>query len=325
MRRRAFVSLLGGAHALLPLVTSAQQRSMPVIGYLTATSVVPTLLDDFRKGLAEQGYVEGRNVTIEFRAAEGKYERLPAMAEELVARRVDVLVTGGGNIAAQAAKAATRIIPIVFLGGRDPVAGMLVDTLARPGANITGVAQLNTALETKRLDLLHQLVPNASTVAFLQNPNYPQPAETRNVQEAARNLGVKLLMVEARNEEELLKAFATMSREPTRGLLVNTDPYFFVQRDLIVALSARHNLPTMYFFREFASVGGLASYGTSLADAYRQLGIYAGKVLGGSKPADLPVTQQSEKIELVINMKTARKLGISVSPSLLARADEVIE
>ena len=298
---------------------------MPVIGYLTATSAIPAFLDDFRKGLAEQGYVEGRNVTIEVRAAEGKYDRLPAMATELVARPVDVLVTGGGNIAAQAAKAATGTVPIVFLGGRDPVAGKLVDSLARPGANITGVAQLNTATETKRLELLREFVPNASTIAFLQNPNYPQQDVARNVEQAARDLGVKLLMVGASNEGDLLNAFATVSRERADALLVNTDPYFFVQRDLIVALSARHGLPTMYFFREFVLAGGLVSYGTNLAEAYRQLGIYAGKVLGGTKPADLPVTQQSQKIELVINMKTTNTLGLTVPPSLLARADEVIE
>src|SRR5512143_468154 len=251
MRRRAFISLLGSAPPAWPLATSAQQRNMPVIGYLTATSVVPALLDNFRKGLAEQGYVEGRNVTIEFRAAEGKYDRLPAMAAELVARRVDVLVTGGGNIAAQAAKAATGTVPIVFLGGRDPIAGKLVDSLARPGANITGVAQLNTALETKRLELLREFVPNASMIAFLQNPNYPQQDVARNVEQAARSLGAKLLMVGASNEDDLLNAFATVSRERADALLANADPYFFVQRDLIIALSARHRLPTMYFFREF--------------------------------------------------------------------------
>ena len=325
MRRRAFISLLGSAPAAWPLATSAQQRNMPVIGYLTATSVVPALLVDFRKGLAEQGYVEGRNVTIEFRAAEGKYDRLPAMAAELVARRVDVLVTGGGNVAALAAQAATGIVPIVFLGGGDPVAGRLVDSLARPGANVTGVAQLNTAGETKRLQLLHEFVPNASTIAFLQNPNYRQDDVAQNVEEAARSLGVKLLMVRASNEHDLLNAFATVSRERAGGLLAGTDPYFFVQRDLIVALSAHHRLPTIYFFREFVLAGGLVSYGTDLADAYRQLGVYAGKVLGGTKPANLPVTQQSEKIELVINMKTARTLGLTIPPSILARADDVIE
>ena len=324
MKRRILLASMTAA-ALSPGSVWAQQKAVPVIGYLTATSLVPALLDKFRKGLAEQGYVEGRNVTIEFRAAEGKYDRLPAMAAELVGRRVDVLVTAGGNVAAHAAKAATGIVPIVFLGGGDPVAGRLVDSLARPGANITGVAQLNTASETKRLELLHEFVPNASTIAFLQNPNYRQDDVAQNVEEAARSLGVKLLTVRASNEYDLLNAFATVSRERAGGLLAGTDPYFFVQRDLIVALSAHHRIPTIYFFREFVLAGGLVSYGTDLADAYRQLGVYAGKVLGGTKPANLPVTQQSEKIELVINTKTAKALGLTVPPSLLARADEVIE
>jgi putative tryptophan/tyrosine transport system substrate-binding protein len=289
MRRRAFISLLG-APAAWPLVTTAQQRKLPVIGYLTATSVVPSLLDDFRKGLAEQGYVEGRNVRIEFRAAEGKYDRLSTMAAELIDLRVDVLVTGGGNIAAQAGKAATANVPIVFLVGGDPVAGGLVDSLARPGANITGVAQLTLASEPKRLELLHELVPNASTIAFLQNSNYRQQNVAESVEEAARILGIKLVMVGAGNEPDLLEAIATVLRERAGGLLVSTDPYFFVQRDLMVELSARNRIPTMYFFREFVQAGGLVSYGTNLADGYRHLGIYAGKILGGTKPADLPVT-----------------------------------
>src|SRR5258708_3182143 len=219
MRRRAFISLLGSAPAAWPLATTAQQRNLPVIGYLTATSVVPALLDEFRKGLDEQGYVEGRNVRIEFRAAEGKYNRLPAMAAELVALRADVLVTGGGNIAAQVGKAATGNVPIVFLVGGDPVAGGLVDSLARPGANMTGVAQLTLASEAKRLQLLHEFVPNASTIAFLQNSNYRQQNVAESVEEAARNLGVKLLMVGASNEPELLDAFATVLRERAGGLL----------------------------------------------------------------------------------------------------------
>ena len=247
------------------------------------------------------------------------------MAAELIDLREDVLVTGGGNIAAQAGKAATANVPIVFLVGGDPVAGGLVDSLARPGANITGVAQLTLASEPKRLELLHELVPNASTIAFLQNSNYRQQNVAESVEEAARILGIKLVMVGAGNEPDLLEAIATVLRERAGGLLVSTDPYFFVQRDLMVELSARHRIPTMYFFREFVQVGGLVSYGTNLADGYRHLGIYAGKILGGTKPADLPVTQQSEKIELVINMKTATALDLAIPPSILARADEVIE
>jgi putative ABC transport system substrate-binding protein len=299
---------------------------MPVLGYLTASALVPALIDEFRKGLAQQGYAEGQNLAIEFRAAEGEYDRLPALAAELVGRRVSVIVAFGGTMSAEAAKAATSVIPIVSLYGGDPVAEGLIDSFAHPGRNLTGVAQLLIVSDEKRLQLLHELVPTVAAIGYLENPKLPR-AEliTRRIEDAARTIGVKLFVFKASDDSELATAFSIMSQEGIGALLLGADAYFFVRREKIVSLSAHYKVPTMYFLREFVAAGGLISYATSLADAYRQIGIYAGRVLNGERPADLPVLQQSEKIELVINLKTAEALGLTVPPLILARADEVIE
>jgi putative ABC transport system substrate-binding protein len=325
MRRRSFIILFTGA-ASWPIATLAQQKTMPVIGFLTATMLIPTLIDEFRKGLAQQGYAEGQNLAIEFRAAEGEYDRVPVLASELVERRVNVIVAAGGTLSARAAKTATRIIPIVALVGSDPVASGLVDGFAHPGGNLTGVAQLSIESNDKRLQLLHELVPTAATIGYLENPKLRgAEAITRRVEDAARTVQIKLSVFKASNDTELATTFLTMSEEGTGALLLSSDPYFFFRREKIASLSAQYKVPTMYFLREFVAAGGLISYGTSLADAYRQIGIYAGRVLNGERPADLPVIQQSAKFELVINLKTAEALGLKVPQSILARADEVFE
>jgi putative ABC transport system substrate-binding protein len=305
---------------------AAQQRAMPVIGYLNSIRPIPALLDEFRNGLAENGYREGQNVVIEYRWAEGRYDRLPALAADLVRRGVDVIVAAGGTPPGQAARAATDTIPIVILSGTDPVAAGLVDSLSHPGGNVTGVAQLVSESDTKRLELLHELVPAAGTIAYLENPTFPTArAREENIAAQARALGVKLSVIKATTDREFGAAFATISQARIGALLIGPDPFFFAQQDQLVALSARNSVPTMYFFREFVAAGGLISYGTRLAEGYRQVGVYAGRILKGAKPADLPIAQQSEKIELVINLKTAKSLGLAVPTSLLARADEIIE
>jgi putative ABC transport system substrate-binding protein len=324
MRRRELLFLVGAITAARPL--RAQQTTMPVIGFLTSIAASSSYLDDLRQGLAEEGYVEGRNVRIEPRGAEGQYDRLPALAAELVARPVDVIVASGGTVSLRAAKAATDRIPIVALIGADPVAFGLVDSLARPGGNVTGVAQLVVEAEGKRLQLLHELVPAAATIAYLENPNLPNiQAVVRIVEAAARDLGVGVSILQASTESDLAPAFAAASQQRVPALLVGSDPFFFSRRRDLVGLAAQHRVPTMYFFREFVTAGGLISYGTSLAEGFRQVGRYAGRILKGAKPADLPIAQQSEKIELIINLETAKALSLPIPPAILARADDVVE
>jgi putative tryptophan/tyrosine transport system substrate-binding protein len=326
MRRRHFITMLGGA-ATWPLAARAQQPAMPVIGFLSSRSPGESkhLVDAYRAGLQTLGYVEGQNVAIHFRWAEGKYDRLPAMAAELVRENVTVLATLGGEPSALAAKAATSTIPIVFSLGGDPVKVGLVASLNRPGGNATGVSLLTFAPEAKRLGLLHEVVPNTEVIGALINPNY-QGAEDqwREVQDAARAIDRRVERTLAASEQELEPAFAAFVQKRVTALLVTADPFFDTRRDRIVALAAQYNLPTMYQFRDYAAAGGLMSYGISISDGYRQVGVYTGQVLKGAKPADLPI-QQSIRFEFVINMKTAKALGLNIPPTLLAIADEVIE
>ena len=319
--------MLGGA-ITLPCVAAAQQKAMPVIGYLHPTSpgVAAPATAAFRQGLSEAGYVEGRNVAIEYRWAEGKYDRLPSLAGELVSRQVAVIVTGGATPTALAAKAATGTIPIIFVLGSDPVQFGLVQSLARPGGNVTGVTVLDVELVPKAFELLHELVPAAATIAVLVNPNnLLVEAQARGSQIAAHNLGVHLLVLNASSQSEIDAAFITLVEQRADALLVTGEPLFFgTARDQLIALAARHAVPTIYQFRQLTEAGGLMSYGTSLADAQRISGVYAGRILRGEIPADQPV-QQSTKVELVVNLKTAEALGLSVPPTILALADEVIE
>jgi putative ABC transport system substrate-binding protein len=327
MRRREFISLLGGAAAAWPLAARAQQSAMPVIGYLSARSPQDTahLLEAFRRGLAEAGYVEGQNVTIEYRWALGQYDRLPAMAADLVRRPVTILTTTGGEPAALAAKAATSSIPIVFLIGGDPVALGLAAAYNRPGGNATGMNILTATLEAKRLGLVHELVPQATTIGVLLNTKF-QPAsnQLRNLQEAAPAIGLQIQVLRASTDRELDAAFETITQRRIAALVVTADPFFDTRRDRLVALAARHSVPTIYHFREFVAAGGLMSYGVDSLDAYRQAGVYTGRILKGAKPADLPILQPT-KFEFVISLKTARVLGVKFSDNLLSLADEVID
>ena len=328
MRRRGFLGLLGGV-ALATSAAHGQQHPKPVIGFLSSAEgwkPGSPLFQEFRKGLAEQGYVEGRDVAVEYRWARGQYDLLPGMASELVGQKVDVIVTTGGSVALRAAKEATSSIPIVALMGADPVAGGLVESLSRPGGNITGVAQLMTEADAKRLELLHELVPSANTIAYLENPTLPFASqETERIKSAAQLLGLNMPVVRASRVEDLASAFAAITKSGAGALLVHADPFFFIQRQKLIELANSNHLPTMYFFREFVTAGGLISYSTRLDQGYHQIGVYVGRVLNGAKPADLPIAQQSEKIELVLNQKTAQALGLTTPQSLLARADEVIE
>jgi putative ABC transport system substrate-binding protein len=300
---------------------------MPVIGILHSASAGPMahLIAAFRVGLNETGYIEGQNVALEFRWAEGQPERLPALAAELVRRPVSVLVSGGGVPSAAAAKAATMTVPIVFNVGSDPVKAGLVASLGRPGGNMTGVNILTEELEAKRLGLLHELIPAAAIIAHLVNPDYPPAAaNVVEVKDASRQIGRQVLLLEARSAGEIDLAFAAMKQPHAAALLVGADPFFNSRRDQIVALAARDSIPAIYEQREFAVGGGLMSYGTKITQSYRQLGVYAGTILKGAKPADLPVMQLT-KFELVINLKTAKTLGVKISDNLLSLADEVIE
>jgi ABC-type uncharacterized transport system substrate-binding protein len=327
MRRREFIALLGAA-AAWPPAARAQQRAMPVIGFLNPASLDARrdLIAAFHQGLAEAGYTEGRNVAIEYRWAEGRNERLPMLAADLVERGVAVIVAADGTATALAAKAATPKTPIVFMVGADPVELGLVSSLARPGGNITGVGALAVGTVAKRLQLLHELIPAATEIAFLRNPTNPyySALETRELQSAAPVLAMRLLLLDASTTSEIEAAFAKLVAQRAEAFLLGTDPFFITTRDLLVSLANRHMLPAIYPFREDAVAGGLASYGASNRDAFRMVGGYTGLILSGKKPADLPV-QQVTKLEMVINLRTAKALGLSIPLPLLGRADEVIE
>ena len=326
MRRRDFIKGIVGSTAW-PLAARAQQPALPVIGFLNSASPQPwaSYVAGFRAGLKEVGYIDGQNVTIEFRWAEGNYDRLPGLAADLVRRRVAVLVAGGGPPSVVAAKAVTKTIPIVCTFGGDPVKAGYVTSLGRPGGNITGVNLFVAAMESKRLGLLRALIPGVQLIAVLLNPNRADHADQmREVQDAARAIGQQINILLASNESDIEAAFATAVQLHVGAMLVGADPFFNSRRDKIIALAARHAIPAIYEQREHALAGGLMSYGTNLSDGYRQAGVYAGRILRGEKPGDLPVVQ-STKFEFVINLKTAKALGIEVPPNLSAEADEIIE
>ena len=325
--RRELLAALGGAVAAWPRAARAQQPALPVVGFIRTTSADDSLklVEAFRRGLGEAGYVEGRNVLIEYRYAQGQIDRLPALAADLVTRRVAVLAATGGTVSARAAKAATSTIPVVFTTGDDPVKAGLVASLSRPGGNVTGVSVFTARLGAKRLALLHELIPAATTIAILLNPKNPDSEdEAKDVQEAARALGVEILVLYAGTENEIDAAFTKLVEQRTGALMLGADTFFTSQRARIATLSTYLRIPTADSVREFPEAGGFASYGASLAGVYRQAGVYVGRILKGDKPADLPV-QAPTKYELTINLKTAKALGLEVPPTLLARADEVIE
>ena len=323
--RRELLAALGGAAAAWPLAARAQQAALPVIGFLnsaSAESFAPFVVA-FRQGLSETGYIEGRNVAVEYRWADEQYDRLPALAADLVRRQADVIAAN--QISAEAAKAATGTIPIVFTTALDPVQLGLVAALNRPGGNLTGVTTLNVELLPKRIELLHQLRPAATDVALLVNPTNPSAeALSRDSHAAARSLGLQLHVLEASSESDFELVFTILTRMHAGGLVIGPDPFFVGRSARLAALALRQAVPTVFEFRQFVAAGGLMSYGGSLTDVYRLAGVYVGRVLKGEKPADLPV-HQSTKVELMINLKTARALGLEMPPTLLARADEVIE
>jgi putative ABC transport system substrate-binding protein len=327
MRRRDLLAVIGGPTILRPLVARAQQKAGLVIGLLNSGSpgTAATFLAAFRQGMSETGYVEGQNVAIDYRWAEGHFDRLPALAADLVGRKVDAIAATDSLAAVRAAKSATSTIPIVFMGVSDPVGNGLVASLARPGGNITGISVMSTELMPKRLQLLSDLVPHVRAIALLVNPNNPQTERVmRDVLEAARAKGLQLSVFKASTESEIDTAFAALVELHVGALVVQADAVFLNRRDQFAAQASRHAIPAIYANREYAASGGLISYGASLTSDYRQAGIYVGRVLKDEKPADLPV-QQPTKFEMVINMKTAKALGLTVPQSILARADEVIE
>jgi ABC-type uncharacterized transport system substrate-binding protein len=326
VKRREFITLLGGAAATWPLAARAQQPAMPVIGFLNGASPdgYAPYVAAFRQGLKEAGYVDGQNATIEYRWAEGHYDRLPALAADLIQRRVTV-IAATTTPAARAAKAATSTVPIVFTTGDDPIRLGLVASLNRPGGNVTGVSSLLVELGSKQLGLLRELAPGTTAIAVLTNPNFPgTERQLRDVEAAARVLGLQLIVLRASTEREMDTAFAIVARQGGVALLVGVDPFFLERRDHVVALAARYALPAIYPVREFAVAGGLMSYGSDFADSYRQAGIYTGRIVRGEKPADLPV-QRSTKFEFVLNFKTAKALGLAVPNSMQLLADEVLD
>jgi putative ABC transport system substrate-binding protein len=325
LRRRQFMTLIGGTAAAWPLVAHAQQAAMPVVGFMSSRSPSDSsrVVVAFRQGLAEAGYEEGRNVAVEFRWAQGQFDRLPSIAAELVGRPVAVLAAFGES--ARVAKAATATIPILFGTGLDPVEEGLVTSLNRPGGNVTGATFLTGALGAKRLGLLRDLVPGADVLALLVNPNTSVgQVQTKDVQEAARALGQSLVVLDGGSDGSIEASFAALTQQHVAALMVGADPFFDTRRDWLIALAARHQVPAIYQFREYALAGGLMSYGASITDMYGQVGLYVGRILKGEKPADLPVVQVT-KFELVINLKTAKALGVKISDNLLSLADEVIE
>jgi putative tryptophan/tyrosine transport system substrate-binding protein len=324
MKRCEFIRLLGGA-AAWSLAARAQQAAMPVLGFLhsAAPHTYPAMLTAFHEGLKETGYVEGQNVAIEYRWAEDRYDRLAAMAADLVSRRVTMIFANGPSV--PSAKAATTTIPIVFTAGFDPIKFGLVASLSRPGGNLTGVSILNVELGPKRLDLVRELVPATTNVAVLVNPKNPNVESlSKEMQAASRALGLQIHLLQASTEGELDAAFAKVRQTRAAALVIGTDPFFTTRVRLLATSSLRYAIPTIYQYRDFVDAGGLMSYGASLTDVYRQAGVYVGRVLKGDKPADLPV-QQSTKIELIINLKSAKALGLTVPLPLLGRADEVVE
>jgi putative ABC transport system substrate-binding protein len=326
MRRREFITSISAIMAW-PFVARAQQKTTPVIGFLSGRSRAETVavMGQFYNGLAEAGFVEGQNLRVEYRWAEGRYDRLPTLAAELVALRPTMIVATGGNVAALAAKAATSTIPIVFAAGGDPIKGGLVASLNRPGGNVTGVSLFIAELAAKRLEFLREIVPQSTAIGVLVNPNNPTGvAEAHDVEARATALGLSITLFEVRGAREMEQTFAAVAQRRIQAVLVTNDPFLIDLKDQLVQIAAAGALPIVYFTRDFVEAGGLMSYGASIGDGYHKVGIYAGQILMGARPADLPV-QQPTKFELVINLRAAKALGLEIPPTLLARADEVIE
>jgi putative ABC transport system substrate-binding protein len=327
MDRRTFIGSIAGGLLVVPIAARAQKSAIPVIGLLVPSGVSENsyVMVALRRGLSETGYVEGKNVAIEFRRAEGHYDQLPGMAADLVSRHAAILVTFGGSVSARAAKAATSTIPIVFVGVFDPVGVDLVESLGRPGGNVTGVSVLSAPLAAKRVELLHEMIPKATVIALLVNPDNPGAGSSaRNSQEATRSLGLRLHVLRARSEQDFDAAFATLVQLRVGALVVMGDIFLSSRGKLIAGLAVRHAVPTMFEARDSVAAGGLMSYGPNLSETYRQVGIYTGRILNGAKPADLPVLQPTT-FDLVINRRTAKALGLTIPRSLLVRANEVIE
>ena len=327
MRRREFVKLLASSATAWPLTAHAHQQAIPVVGFLSARSPAEaaSVLQAFRQGLGQVGYFEGKNVTIEYRLAEGQYDRLPELANDLVRRQVTVIAATGGEPSPLAAQAATKTIPIVCTLGGDPVETGLVASLSHPGGNLTGTTIMAVEMASKRLELARQLVPKASAIAMLTNPKFPAAsAELRELQDAARPFGLQINVLNASTDHEIDAAFATIIAQKNGALIIGTDPFLLGQRDQLVRLAARHAVPTIYFLREFVEAGGLMSYGPNIVNGYRQAGVYTGLILGGANPGDLPIVRPTQ-FQFFLNVKTAKLLNLEIPPLLLALADEVIE